>query len=253
MKLTLCFPYYENPDMFQLQQSIWESYPAKYRDMFGVIIVDDGSQKAPAIDAVLPGSYNARLYRIKVDIPWNQTSARNLAVYEADKDSWLFLTDMDHILDKDNFTYLMYLLMNSPITVNESQPCPDKQYHYTFDRLNGPEKTPYKYHPNSFLMHQSLYRKVGGYDEEFAGQVYATDGMFRKTLNKESKGHTHIDNIKIIRYGREHMADASTRNLKRGKDFQTAEAAQAVKNRFKIKQARGERPRVLSFPWERLI
>jgi len=244
MKLTLAFPYYENPDMFQLQQKVWESYPAEYKDMFEVIVVDDGSQEAPAINAVLPGNYNARLYRILVDIPWNQTAARNLAAYEADTDSWLFLTDMDHVLDKDNFIQLIRRLNEGAFS---------KEHHYTMGRLNGPEKEEYKSHPNSFIMHRSLYLKAGGYDEEYAGQVYATDGMFRRTLNGVSKGHIHLDDIKIIRYGREHIADASTRNLKRGKAFQSPEILQKIKERDKIKRARGEKPRVLSFPYERLI
>jgi glycosyltransferase involved in cell wall biosynthesis len=244
-KLTLTFPYYNNPGMLKYQQEIWNKYPQEYKDAFEIIVVDDGSRESSALSAVNPNPwYNFRLYQIIVDVPWNQTSARNLSVYEADKNSWLFLTDIDHVLDPNNFIRLMKAI---------NLPNIDKKYYYTFNRLNGPERGEYKYHPNSFLMHRSLYLKVGGYDEEFAGKVYATDGMFRKSLKGASSGTKHLGNISIIRFGREHIPDASTRDLKRGKEFQSQTVMDQIKQRDKIKRARGERPRVLSFPWKRLI
>ena len=243
-KLTMTFPYYENPGMLKYQLDIWNNYPEGWRDKFEVIVVDDGSPKDPAIQCVSHTLFNFRLYRMTVDVPWNQTSARNLSAYQADKHSWLFLTDIDHVLDYDNFVKLLKIVQSGEL---------NRKWAYTFARLNGPEKTPYHYHPNSFLMHRSLYLEVGGYDEEFAGQVYATDGMFRKTLKGVAKNIYHLKNVSIIRFGREHIPDASTRTLKRGKEFQAEEVMLRVKERDKIKRTRGEKPRVLSFPWVRQL
>lgn len=244
-KITFIYSYYENPEMLKYQQEVWSQYSREYKDMFEIIVVDDGSQESPAMDVIEDAWYNFRLYRIKVDVPWNQTSARNLAAYKADKNSWLFLTDMDHVLDSKNHTDIMSILKEETHF--------NRNFYYTMDRLNGPERGEYKHHPNSFIMHRDLYMKVGGYDEEFAGKVYATDGMFRKSLKAAAQNYVHLSGLYIIRFGREHIADASTRNLKRGREFQIPEVLQAVKERDKIKRTRGERPLVLSFPWEELI
>jgi len=145
------------------------------------------------------------------------------------------LTDIDHLIQGDTFSQIMSDLTS----INEN--CA-----YRFSRLDYPDLTPYKMHPNSWLMTKELYQKMGGYDERFAG-YYGTDGDFRDRLMRHAK-IVQLENVDIIRVGREHIPDASTTTYKRKKP----EDGVAIRD---IKNKRGSkaRPHTLTFEWEQVV
>lgn len=91
--------------------------------------------------------------------------------------------------------------------------------------------TPYKAHPNSWLMTRAMFDQMGGYDERFSG-FYGSDSDFRERCKavpfdynaqgvpinradtKPAKGVIRLD-VPLIRYPRESIPDASTTSYQR--------------------------------------
>ena len=146
-----------------------ERLPAGVRDELELIVVDDGSPngEAQAREIGLP----VRVFRIDVDIRWNQDAARNIAAHKADA-SWLLLTDIDHLVPQRTFEWLLDNKLQKK-TVYRFQ-------RMTLDAIGGKKDalTEYKPHPNSWFMMRGMYERIGGYDERFAGH-YGTDAEFR--------------------------------------------------------------------------
>lgn len=245
--LSLVMPYYKNPMMLAHQFGVWSAYPDDVKAQIEIVLVDDGSPQ-PAADVVRPeGLPPLRIYRVLEDRPWHQHGARNLGAKEA-VGTWLLLTDMDHVVPAETMTSLLAML-------------PDANTHavFTFCRVDAPKLTPtlndrgeLKPHVNSFALTREKYWRVGGYDEDCVG--YGTDSYFRRRLYAEQP-ETHLKQIRLIRYPREVIADASTcepgiepRDL-RNRGRRSAE----TRSRIAEKIARNERPKVLDFPWERVL
>jgi hypothetical protein len=93
---TLVMPYYINAGMLKAQFEMLRNLPADLRDLIGVVVVDDGSPTAPAEPEDLSG-IPLQIYRIDVDIRWNQDAARNIGVRHAEN-NWVLLTDIDHMV-----------------------------------------------------------------------------------------------------------------------------------------------------------
>jgi len=241
--ITLIYPYYDSPEMFKIHQKNWLSYSEEFRNKLRIIVVDDCSQRLPAKDAViLKGEIPFSLYRIKVDVAWNWRSARNIGAYEAEKDSWLFMTDMDLLIPEHTISGLFKRLDSGWLSKNNF---------YTFDRVIAPDMRQYKNHPNTYFFHQDLYRKIGGYDECVSG-IYGLDGVFRRRLERGCMGAVHLKGLKIVFYQRDYVFDASVSTLPRKENRDTEEvqkARQILKSRFQ----KGIMPDVCTFPYERII
>lgn len=245
--LSFGIPFYKNPGMLAEQFRVWAGYPEDLKAQIEVVLVDDGSPQ-PAVDVPRPDGLPAlRIYRVLEDRPWHQHAARNLAAKEA-VGPWLLLTDMDHVLPDESLRSLLTVLSASSLEAV-----------YTFFRRDAPDLVPtlnergeYKPHVNTFALSKALYWKIGGYDEDCVG--YGTDSYFRKRLFAGGE-HRHLSKICVVRYPREVIADASTcapgvnpRAL-RNAGRRTAE----TRSRMERKQRRGEKPKVLDFPWERVL
>lgn len=241
-KITLIMAYYENPGMLKKQQEIIEDYPIKLKENLDIIIIDDCSPEKPAsrVFKKIYGVHDMRLYRTKIDVPWNQDFCRNLGANQATTE-WLLLTDMDHIIPVLTISSLMCEVGEHP----RSQRFCSKTA-YRFSRRDYPSMKPYKMHPNSWFMSNELWKKVGGYDERFAG-YYGTDGDFRDRILKHAS-ICQLQDIEIIRVGREYIPDASTTTYKRKKP-EDGIAIRDIKNKRGIKA----RPHTLTFEWERLV
>ncbi len=241
-EITFIYPYYNNPGMFIEQQRIWNSYPADVLHRVEMIITDDCSPRAPALDHVMGvRQFLLRLFRIGVDVRWNWIAAKNLGAYHAAENSWLFLTDIDHVIPVETVERLLAGLLIWEF---------DRNRYYTFDRVDAPNLTPYKVHPNTYFMHRSLFWRVGGYDEEFSG-YYGTDGYYRALVERVTPGgETHLNGVNVIRYPREVIPDASTTDYKR-KDKRDRHPRK--RNLMKRKLEQGLPPKALTFPWEQLI
>ena len=239
--LTLVYAYYDNPGMLARQYANWRTYHDWFRKRVSVVIVDDGSPRWPALDVERPSDLpEVSIYRVAEDIPWHQDGARNLGAHVAS--GWIFLSDMDHVLPQESIEAMWKL--------------GDQRKFYTFDRHDAATGAPmldgagrHKPHPNSYLMHSDLYWAAGGYDESFCG-VYGTDGEFRRQLLRVGQ-HQHLEGVKIVRYSRDVVPDASTTTLDR-KAYGGPEAKRAAHAR---KAAAGNADRIvtLAFEWERVL
>jgi hypothetical protein len=226
---TLIMAYYENRDMLSHHYEFMRKFSKEVRKHLKVIVVDDGSPFNPA----QPGDCGCELsiYRIGVDIRWNQDAARNIGAHFATTD-WFLVTDIDHMVPERTWQYVQTFE-------------PDPNTTYKFSRVSAPALEPYKPHPNSYFISRRIWDLVGGYDERFAG-YYGTDGDFRDRLNQNSK----VEQLKphLIRVPREFIHDASTTRYAR----KTPEDSQ-IRN-IKDERARvpGWRPLNLTFPFERV-
>lgn len=241
MFLTYVVAYYDNPLMLAEQYRLWASYPDDLKAQIEVVIVDDASPRWPALDVHRPdGLPRLRIYRVAVDVPWHQDGARNLGAFVA-KGSWLFLTDMDHMLPAESLRSILAIKNKSRI--------------YTFGRIE-PDGTPtrnkdgeLKPHINTYALTKKLYWEIGGYDEDFCG-MYGTDGMFR-TRAFETAPNQHCPHIPIVRHSRETIPDASTTTLprKEGRKPGDKEKLEAIK----FREGRIGKITVLDFEWERAL
>jgi hypothetical protein len=173
--------------------------PYEVQEHLRLIVVDDGSPTAPAPFPTSELYVKTKIYRADEDIPWNQDWARNLAVDKAST-QWVLLIDMDHVPHHK----LLKRIISCDLNNNEI---------YTFRRVNAPDLSPYKPHPNSWLMTTVMYNKIGGYDERYRG-VYGTDGIFHDRALKTASAIKEIKEA-LIRYPREVIPDASTTTLER--------------------------------------
>jgi hypothetical protein len=236
-ELTLIMPYYDNPEMLEEQQRQWLKYPEELRRRLHVIVVDDGSPRWPARPHVWPtdlGLASFRLYRTLVDVRWNWLFCRNLGVSEATTD-WIFMTDIDHVMPGKTLARLLEAKLEAGKA-------------YRMSRVDAPHKTPYKPHPNTWLMTRALFDKIGGYDERFSG-FYGTDGEFRRRVQDNSTEIVLLP-LTMVRYPREVIADASTTTYGRKEEQDRKNVRRIVLERADIPDWR---PLRLSFPFERQI
>jgi len=234
--LTIIYAYYDNPMMFVVQQKEWAKYPDAIREQIEFIVVDDCSPRWPCWRD-LKLDVDIKIFRMLEDIPWNMDACRNLAVSKSDT-NWIFISDMDHLLPIQTIKEIFHHMGRLNI-----------EKFYTFERVNAPDLTSYKPHPNTYLLTRGLYDKVGGYDETFAGH-YGTDGHFRRALLHHSKGQVML-NIPIVRYPREVISDASTTTLDRKKG-RSQELGKKYRELSAQNLQEGIKPKTLSFPWEQL-
>lgn len=240
-KLQLVYPYYENPGMLREQLTVWSEWPKELADRVTIILVDDGSQKDPAepvVRAALPHFPLPliRLYRVLINIPWNQNGAHNLGFHVAD-DGWCLSTDIDHIVTAAQLNTILALPVN-------------KDCYYTFGRRRVSDmSTVFKRHPNSWLLTKELYWKSGGYDEDFAG-FYGSDSQFRKALALVGKHIPLPDACYLVVYDEHDIPDANTREWgRKDSPYHSARNATLAKKRQRAYKA--ENP--LRFPWERVL
>lgn len=237
-KLTLIFPYYDNPGMLLQQLQNLRSWPEELRAHWSLIVVDDCSPSSPAAPVFEEWSAKYKrplptsLYRIKVDVRWNWIACRNLAVHQCATEFFL-MTDIDHLVPAETAEALSTTYHN-PVTA------------FRFSRVSAPDMSPYKPHPNSWFMSKTLFDKVGGYDERFSGG-YGTDKEFWNRVELHSRRVVMLDEH-LIRVGREVVPDASTTRYER-KTREDAERKAKVKAAIALDPV----PKRLTFPWEQVF
>lgn len=235
--ITLVLPYYDNPSMLVEQQRVWTTYPLELRTQLHVIVVDDGSPRAPALPhfyAVPADLASFALYRTGADVRWNWLFCRNLGVSVAPTD-WVMLTDIDHVMPVPT----LRRLLEGPF---------DPQCAYRFVRIDAPKMTPYKPHPNTWFLTRALFDQIGGYDERFSG-FYGTDGEFRRRVSTTARKIVILD-APMIRYPREVIADASTTTYTRKEKRDKLNVRRIINERASIPHWR---PLRLTFPYRRLL
>jgi hypothetical protein len=235
--LTVVYPYYENPQFLRQQLEGWYAWPADVRCLVRVIVVDDGSPKAPAepvmrdwlatlgADRQVPG-FGLELFRIEVDVRWNWLAARNIGMKESGT-GWCLLTDMDHVIPRDTIEVITRAVL-------------DPHRIYTFRRREHTGEEIHR-HPNSMLLTRELFWKIGGYDEALSGH-YGTDGDWRRRC--AAAGTVKCLDAYLERH--EYQADSSTT------DYLRKQPQDAGKKKIIATRRAGWRPRTLSFPFHRV-
>lgn len=231
--VTIIMAYYENPGMLVRQYDMMKSYSVNLKSFLRLIVIDDGSPKRPAFPALDLG-ISFKLYRMKVDIRWNQDACRNIGAHHCET-KWMLMTDMDHLIPE--------ITARKVVTGDFS-----KRSVYRFSRLSEPKLDPYKPHPNSWFLTKDLFDKAGGYDERFAGW-YGTDFDLSGRLKAQAKEVIQLDEP-LIRVPREVTPDASTIRYKR----KTEEDSLNIRRiRKEIRDSGNVKPRCLLFPYEQVL
>lgn len=248
IRLSCVFAYYRNAGMLARQFETWAAYPEDLKAQIECLVVDDASPE-PAVDVPRPDGLPAlRIGRLSdvadpLTPPWRQDAARNRGAYDA-IGSWLFLTDIDHILPAESLRRLFALIDSGRDVV------------YSFQRLDAPKMTPKRDargnlhpHPNTYAMTKARYWTVGGYDEEYCG-IYGTDGYWRRDLLNQST-LVQLDDVPIVRYPREVIPDASTqKHLPDGRNArESARNNPHVARRIQEKRSSKEHAKVLVIPY----
>lgn len=233
--ITIVMPYYENGGMLERHLSEWYRYDTMVKENMRAVIVDDGSERDRAADHMRSVGFPVELYRIKQNIPWNVPGARNLGMQQAS--GWCLLTDIDHLLTAEEAVKLGAFareLVPGVAYVPARRWADGRELHR---------------HPNTYLLQQTTYWATGGTDEDFSGWWGAGESSFRKALTAVAAVR-ESDRFTLAHFGRDDIADASTREWgRRGSDWEWSRNAALVK---KTREGPywGERP--LRFEWERV-
>lgn len=229
-EITLIMAYYENPTMLATQLESIRRMSKEVRCGIRLIVVDDGSPDNPAEELVISG-VPVEIYRIDVDVRWNQDAARNIGAHHCQTE-WMLLTDMDHMVPETTWQYVQTAKL-SDLGI------------YKFSRVTAPMMDAYKPHPNSYLMTKRMWARTGGYDERFAG-LYGTDGDFRDRVVQVAP----VSSLPypIVRVPREFIADASTTRYARKQPEDLG--IKVIKERRALTP--GWRPLTLTFPYHRV-
>lgn len=247
--ITLIYPYYNAPSMLRVHLKNWSLMLDDVKERMNVILVDDGSRKSPALDAVreewgkkVPEWFS--LFRIIEDIPWNQHGARNLGAKHAHK-GWMLISDIDHTISYNSLKWILDHDLDEKkyYTLRRMTAVPGKNELEIMRDKNGLPKP----HPNSFILTKGLYWKVGGYDEDYCG-TYGGDGPFRRWLDRLAT-REHLNLPYLVRWPREVIPDAS----------QSSEFREAYRGKFRPlfdRKGGGEAPKPINplrFKWERVL
>ena len=255
--LNYVTPFYCNQKMLQVHIQNWESYPPEILNKMSIIIVDDGSPEGFEAEPILKGTkLPIRLFRVDVDIPWNQHGARNLGMKFAGKEFTL-LTDIDNLFDVRNIRKVFKV----PVK---------KQRYYTFCRykvsedtdwglrLKKPTLLEYKYHPNSFLLNPADFWKTGGYSTKYCG-TYGGDGAFTRDLDKVAL-KVHLDaNVEggpvyLNYFPRGFLPDAGTQDNAWGAEGNPRKGffKDEYRRRFDLRESIQSEEDSTPFPWREI-
>jgi len=251
-RINLIYPYYNSAGILLKQLENIAGFPQQTLDHLQVIVIDDCSPHAPALPQIrlffgdsIPGWLN--LYRVLVDIPWNQHGCRNLGAKIA-PDGWLFMSDIDHMLPIESMNGLMQYQL-------------DPEKYYTLQRVTAVKKEDgnFKYdlmtdafgkpkpHPNTYFLTKDKYWQAGGYDEDYCG-TYGGDGPFMRNLNAVAE-KVHFQDLVLIRWTRDVIPDAS-----QPPEYREKYRALYRKLFEKKGTSRASKPvKWVRFKWERLI
>lgn len=215
---SLVMPYHNAPQMLRVQRQALNALPLPFLAHIELVVCDDASDEPPSVEPyALP---TTKLYRIPPPhIRWSHRCATNIAAHHATGD-WFIVTDIDHVVPATTWRALFGKYEIGDLL--------DASKVYTFARVNV-DGSPYKPHPDSWLMHRDMWRKIGGYDTRYRGH-YGQNAAFIDRV----KAHASIVplDLPLIRYTREDIADASMPVAFGRKDPVDRSAVAAMRARF---------------------
>lgn len=191
-RITLIHTYY-NDDLL-LQQAIehWN----KYTTPVSIILIDDGSQKHPAIDVLKKHKVKKKfsLYAVESDIGFNSHGCRNLGA-AVSKTDWILFLDIDHFLEVEDLEKLSQMNL-------------DENYWYSFVTRHRAFEMSTEKPSNTFMCTKKMYEEVGGYDEYFTPYHWG-DREFLAKMEKYPRIGLDDIVIRCERGGRKTFIDRS--------------------------------------------
>lgn len=217
---SLVMPFHNNPRMLGSHYATLAVLPPSIQRGLEVVICDDASNEDERAKPPPLGMIEApvSIFRIPPPhIPWSHRCATNIAAHES-RGNWLLVTDIDHLVPLETWTYLMD---------RERRPMLRTDRAYTFKRRNL-DGSPYKFHPDSWLFHRSLWDQIGGYDTRYRGH-YGQNYAFIERVQH----HATIEGLPVplVRVTRDDIPDASERTLTR-KSAETKSAVSALRRQY---------------------
>lgn len=186
MNLSLCYCYFNQPQMLARQVKEWKAYPLAAKEKLEIVITDDGSTKERTAEKVLKGQrlgIPLRLFYVENSKPWNQMGARNLSMSKA-KGPWIYGLDIDHLIPADQIEALL------------SKELERKKFYKV--RRQFPKGTKRLISPcNVWILHHEDFCAAVGYDEDYAGNKGWSDVLF-------------VDVMNLLGYRVEHIWDVTT-------------------------------------------
>lgn len=185
--LTIYFPYYNQSSALKYSLDNYSNFKESTRKQLTIFIVDDGSEDEASnyITKKYLSKLNIILYRIDVDICWNQPECNNLAFSKIETD-YVIRTDIDHFFDEINIDKILNRLSNQILNLDN--------HFYKFNRLSKTLDKLYP-HPNSYIVSKKSYIKSEGYNESLSGN-YGDDFDFIPRLTEIVKP-TLLEDITI--------------------------------------------------------
>ena len=190
--LTIIHTYYNEQSLLETQIERWNVY----NQPVNIILIDDGSQKVPAIDVIrqheLKDYINFSLYRVTEDIGFNSHGCRNLGARLANTD-WLVFLDIDYTIQPSDLARLK----TEPLD-------PDTWYEMNV-KFQG-RGDPYMA-LNQFVISKKMFLDDGGYDESFVPFHYGDRDLLERLAGKYNKKNLEWLNLTCRRGGRKAIHD----------------------------------------------
>ena len=190
--LTIIHTYYNEQSLLETQIERWNVY----NQPVNIILIDDGSQKVPAIDVIrqheLKDYINFSLYRVTEDIGFNSHGCRNLGARLANTD-WLVFLDID------------YTIQPSDLAKLKTEPLDPDTWYEMNAKFQG-RGDPYMA-LNQFVISKKMFLDDGGYDESFVPFHYGDRDLLERLAGKYNKKNLEWLNLTCRRGGRKAIHD----------------------------------------------
>lgn len=228
-KLSIVSHYYNHPHMVERQIAYWESLPSTLLKVIEFVLIDDCSEQRPTLRAT---HLNLRVFRIQTEIDWNQSGARNLGAYLA-RGEWALFMDIDqHFYGEPILAVVEHLHTLDKTTM----------YHLKIrELLNILTNNRLQFAPSTFLVHLPTYKRLGLYDEDFAGH-YGYEDLYAHQVWMRNGGQRMLLNDSVyfedIGFGTTTLNRDNNRNN--------------MLSRHKMATGAKNSPSILRFDWEQL-
>ena len=190
--LTIIHTYYNEQSLLETQIERWNVY----NQPVNIILIDDGSQKVPAIDVIrqheLKDYINFSLYRVTEDIGFNSHGCRNLGARLANTD-WLVFLDIDYTIQPSDLVRL------------KTEPLDPDTWYEMNAKFQG-RGDPYMA-LNQFVISKKMFLDDGGYDESFVPFHYGDRDLLERLAGKYNKKNLEWLNLTCRRGGRKAIHD----------------------------------------------
>jgi predicted glycosyltransferase involved in capsule biosynthesis len=234
---------YGQPLMLEKWFQTIRHYDDEVLDNLHLVIVDDHGDPPAAIPVDIQAMMDCQLLRVTKQIKWNQMGARNLGVKQA-KTDWVLMMDPDMVLEpniaKRLVNFMPRLRQGTLVKL---------LLRYTNDVADNSS-------PNVYLIHKADFRKVGGYDEDYAGHKGWSDVQFLHTLEGFKMAFLKKTDLWVRYYRPRDIEDATVKTLDRSVAFNRRMHIMKMGAARRIgwaKWAAANRQKLVRFPWERVL